>query len=119
MSEKETAAPVAKTDTPRSYDLAVLGVTGYTGKLVVAYLNELRKRGAVNLPQECRLCFAGRTVSKVQEIADTFGPDLKPAIVAADVADEASIYRLAADSKVLLTCVVSLLPINLVPRISN
>jgi len=89
------------------YDLTVLGVTGYTGKLVAKYLNELKKRRSAHLPNTFRVCFAGRDLRRVKAIADSLSPDLKPAIVAADLVDEASVYRLASDSKVILSCVVS------------
>ena len=90
----------------RTYDLTVFGATGYTGRLVLKYLNELKQSN--RLGKEVKLCFAGRDIKLIKVLSQQLCPAIQnTAIVFADVVDEASIYRMASDTRVVLSCVVS------------
>src|SRR5437870_10027328 len=86
----------------RQYDVAVLGATGFTGALTAA---ELAGRG----PKTLRWALAGRNDDKLRRAAERIAvqhPDAPaPAIVAADVTDDASLRALAASTRVLITTV--------------
>ena len=101
----------------RLYHLTVFGVTGYTGNLVVKYLNQLKKQK--RLSEKIMLCFAGRDVKKVKARCEQLCPHLigSISIVFADVFDEPSIFRMASDSKVVLSCVVSCPPLRFSRRV--
>ncbi len=88
--------------TDRTYAVAVLGATGFTGRLVAEYL--ARTVGA-SIPW----AIAGRSAAKLDEVRRAIVA-IDPAceavgVVQADVGDRASLDRLAASTRVLLTTV--------------
>jgi short subunit dehydrogenase-like uncharacterized protein len=84
----------------RPYDIALLGATGFTGALAAHYLAE-------HAPKEVRWVLAGRNERKLEEIRRSLeGLACPPrAVIKADVEDRASLLRLAADTRVLMTTV--------------
>ena len=90
----------------RPYSMTVFGVTGFTGKLVLKYLNLLQQNN--RLPANLRLCFAGRHRKKLESLGRDLCPLLTPSYTEADISNELSIYKMVGETKVLLTCVVSL-----------
>lgn len=91
----------------RLFDLTIFGVTGYTGKLVAQYLETLLT--SRRLDDKVRICFAGREEQRIQLLAKQLCPTLasKLAFQFADISKPESIYKMASDTKVILTCVVS------------
>lgn len=79
----------------RDYDIIVWGASGFTGKLVTAYL--ATEQAASNL----KWAVAGRNVEKVRQ---TIGEDDIP-IIQADSEDQASIEALVQQTRVILTTV--------------
>jgi short subunit dehydrogenase-like uncharacterized protein len=85
----------------REFDVVVLGATGFTGKLVAAYL--LRQYG---IGQDLNWAIAGRSEAKLNELRDDLGEaaaDLK--ILVADSTDRPALDALAARTRVVLTTV--------------
>lgn len=78
------------------YDVAVLGATGYTGRLVLAYLNDLPD------PVRGRIAVAGRDHSRLQRAVAECCPRLEPSLVTADLHDSASLNALADRARVVL-----------------
>jgi short subunit dehydrogenase-like uncharacterized protein len=61
--------------TERTYDLVLLGATGYTGKLTAQYICK-------SLPLDLKWAIAGRNREKLQEVARSLvplNPSRKPA----------------------------------------
>jgi len=85
----------------RSYDLVVFGATGFTGKLTAEYL----ARSAAGKP--LRWAIAGRDLAKLEKVASELAEvaGTLPAIVQASVGDQASLRRMAASTRVLVTTV--------------
>lgn len=100
MSEKNTdPAPT------RDFDLVLFGATGFTGRLVAHYLHR-------NAPPGCQWALAGRDRGKLAAVraeltarrpADQAESELP--LLDADVNDPASLHRLAARSKVVISTV--------------
>ena len=86
----------------RQYDLALFGATGFTGGLTAEYL-------ARNAPPELRWALVGRNRGKltaVQErLARLGGSAPAPELLEADAADRASLDRVAAAARVVITTV--------------
>jgi short subunit dehydrogenase-like uncharacterized protein len=84
----------------RPYEIALLGATGFTGQLVARYLAE-------HAPKEVRWVLAGRNERRLEEIRRSLEELACPprAVVKADVGDEDSLVRMAADTSVVLTTV--------------
>ena len=79
----------------RELDIVVFGATGYTGRLVAAYLAGNR---------ELRLGLAGRNRAKLEEIRGGLGvPDLP--ILVADAHDRAALDQVASRARVVCTTV--------------
>jgi hypothetical protein len=53
--------------TERTYDLVLLGATGYTGKLTAQYIFK-------SLPLDLKWAIAGRSKEKLQEVAQSLMP---------------------------------------------
>jgi short subunit dehydrogenase-like uncharacterized protein len=88
--------------TDTSYDLVLLGATGFTGALTADYL-------ARNAPAQCRWALAGRDLQKLAAIRDRLA-EVNPScadlpLLRADVTDPASLRELAASTRVVLTTV--------------
>ncbi|HEX3841441.1 MAG TPA: saccharopine dehydrogenase NADP-binding domain-containing protein [Acidimicrobiales bacterium] len=84
------------TDTDRSYDIALLGATGFTGRLIAQYL-------ADHAPATTRIVLAGRHLDKLEPIANRLGRPVATARV--DVTDPPSVRALAESTRVLITTV--------------
>jgi len=77
----------------REFDLVVWGATGFTGKLVVAYL-------AKSAPTELTWAIAGRDQSKLENIIKDVGGSKKGIkFIVADVKDQKSMDELAKKNK--------------------
>jgi short subunit dehydrogenase-like uncharacterized protein len=88
--------------TSRSYDIVVLGATGFTGVLTAEYL-------ARNAPSDCRWAIAGRSEAKLAGVRDRLAA-IDPALaelplITADVTDPASLKELAESARVVVTTV--------------
>ena len=88
--------------TSRSYDIVVLGATGFTGALTAEYL-------ARNAPSDCRWAIAGRSEAKLAAVRDRLAAT-DPALaelplLTADVTDPASLKELAESARVVVTTV--------------
>ena len=88
--------------TDRTYDIVLLGATGFTGELTAAYLAE-------HAPADCRWALAGRNRSKLEAVRDrlaTQDPALAELpLVIADSGDAASLRSLAESARVVITTV--------------
>ncbi|MDB4995693.1 MAG: putative rane protein, partial [Myxococcaceae bacterium] len=86
----------------RTYDIALFGATGFTGKLVAEYL-------LLHAPPGVRWALAGRNRKKLEDVKrELSAQDARAAsldIVIADTGDEASLEELARKSKVVCTTV--------------
>jgi saccharopine dehydrogenase (NAD+, L-glutamate forming) len=86
----------------RPYDIALLGATGFAGRLTAEYL-------AAAAPPECRWALAGRNAEKLAALRDDLAarnPALGTVdVVTADVTDSASLERLARSTRVLASTV--------------
>jgi short subunit dehydrogenase-like uncharacterized protein len=80
----------------RSYDVVLLGATGFTGGLTAEYL-------AAHMPADGRWALAGRNVSRLEALRDRLGVDVP--LVQADVTDPDSLRDLAASTRVVATTV--------------
>lgn len=91
--------PAART---RTFDLVLLGATGFTGRLTAAYL-------ARHAPADCRWAIAGRSSTKLEAVrADLAAIDERWAdlpLVIADVTDAGSLRDLAEQARVVMTTV--------------
>ncbi len=80
----------------RSYDVALLGATGFTGALTADYL-------ARHLPPEARWAIAGRSRQKLEAARAGLGREV--GVLEADVGDPESLRALAEQTRVLITTV--------------
>ncbi len=85
----------------RAYDVAVFGATGFTGRLAAEYL---AGRGG---SRPVRLALAGRHRAKLEAVRDELarGAARELGLVEAEVSDPASLEKLAAAARVVLTTV--------------
>jgi saccharopine dehydrogenase (NAD+, L-glutamate forming) len=87
----------------RTYDVTVFGATGFTGRLAAEYLAG-RMSGRTG-----RLAIAGRHAAKLDAVKQELGSRVAGAaslgVVLADVSDPASLEKLAAETRVVLTTV--------------
>ncbi|AXK37834.1 saccharopine dehydrogenase [Streptomyces armeniacus] len=95
--------PAAPTHPP--FDLVLFGATGFTGRLVARYLDRY-------VPPGCQWALAGRDREKLAAVRaelaahrppDNAEPELP--LLEADVADPASLHRLASRAKVVISTV--------------
>jgi short subunit dehydrogenase-like uncharacterized protein len=80
----------------RSYDVALLGATGFTGGLTADYL-------ARHLPPEARWAIAGRSRQRLESVRA--GLEREVGVLEADVGDAESLRALAEQTRVLITSV--------------
>ncbi|WP_329243378.1 saccharopine dehydrogenase NADP-binding domain-containing protein [Actinoallomurus sp. NBC_01490] len=80
----------------RSYDVVLMGGTGFTGGLTADYL-------ASHLPGEARWALAGRSRSRLEALRDRLGVDVP--LLPADATDPDSLRELAASTRVVLSTV--------------
>jgi len=85
----------------RKYSLTLFGATGFTGGLCADYL-------AQHMPADTSWAIAGRNEQKLHAVVARLkrqGGTSIPQIIIADISDDASLARMAADSKVVVTTV--------------
>ncbi len=80
----------------RSYDLVLLGGTGFTGGLTAAYL-------AAHLPADARWALAGRDSGRLEALRDRLDVDVP--LLHADATDPSSLHDLASSTRVVITTV--------------
>jgi short subunit dehydrogenase-like uncharacterized protein len=80
----------------RSFDLALMGATGFTGRLTAAYL-------ARHLPPGARWALAGRDPGRLKAVRDELGADVP--LLHADAGDSGSLRDLAASARVVVSTV--------------
>jgi short subunit dehydrogenase-like uncharacterized protein len=80
----------------RDYDIVLLGATGFTGRLIAAYLAEAA-------PPAARIGLAGRSEAKLAEVAAGLGREV--GLVVVDATDPVGLRRLADSTRVLMTTV--------------
>lgn len=91
----------AATNGDRTYDIVVVGASGFTGRLVVEYLAE---KYPVGTP--LRWAVAGRNSEKLESvIAEKCPAGERPSILIADSHDSDALGRIARDTRVVLTTV--------------
>ncbi|WP_322937739.1 saccharopine dehydrogenase family protein [Nocardioides bizhenqiangii] len=84
---------------PRTYDLVLLGATGFTGGLTADYLAE-------HAPDGLRWAIAGRSKEKLERVRERLGAGAETVdLLVADSSDEASLRDLASQTKVVATTV--------------
>ena len=84
---------------PRTYDLVLLGATGFTGGLTADYL-------AAHAPGDLRWAIAGRSKEKLEQVRDRLGAGGEQVdLVVVDSSDEAGLRDMAASTRVVATTV--------------
>ena len=81
----------------RPFDLVVFGATGFTGRLVAEVL--MRRAG------DLRWALAGRNLEKLAEVAQGLGAADRVPLLHADASNEASLAKLAAQTRAVITTV--------------
>lgn len=84
----------------KDFDIVIYGATGYTGRLVAEYLGQ-RHAGDATL----KWAMAGRSEAKLKEVAAEIGAPAGTPLVVADASDPASLKRMAARTKCVITTV--------------
>ncbi len=84
----------------RTYDVVLLGATGFAGRLTAQHL-------ASRLPADARWAIAGRDEARLGEVRDalSLGAATAPDVLVADSGERDSIQRLAAATRVVATTV--------------
>lgn len=85
----------------REFGLTLFGATGFTGGLCAEYLSQ-------HLPDNTSWALAGRNREKLKTVRDNLesaGVSNLPALVLADTGDQASLEKMARQSKVIITTV--------------
>lgn len=85
--------------TKRTYDIVLFGATGFTGKLVAAYLFK-----TYGINNGLKWAMAGRSKDKLEKVQKELGISNVPTIVA-DSKDKDSLVNLATQAKVVCTTV--------------
>jgi short subunit dehydrogenase-like uncharacterized protein len=80
----------------RSYDVALMGATGFTGRLTAAYL-------ATHLPPGARWALAGRDLGRLGAVRDGLGVEVP--LLRADAGDADSLRDLAGSARVVVSTV--------------
>ena len=88
--------------TTKTYDIVIWGATGFTGRLVMAYMAQ-----TYGVDGEIKWAVAGRNAAKLSEVKrEILGADAgKLPEVVADSDDQASLRKLVLDTKVVCTTV--------------
>lgn len=85
--------------TDRTFDIALFGATGFTGRLVAEYL-------ASHAPPDVKIALAGRNTQKLESIRAGLPARAKDwPLVVADSSDKAALQKLAEQSTVVCTTV--------------
>jgi len=82
----------------REFDLVIFGATGFTGRLVAEYVNGTY--GA-----SVKWAMAGRSKDKLKNVRDEMGISADVPLIVADSSDSASLDKMAAKTKAVLTTV--------------
>src|SRR5580704_16911156 len=82
------------------FDVVVYGATGYTGRLVAAYL--LKTYGAKG---DVAWAMAGRSLDKLAEVRGLIGAPADLPLIAADAGEPAALEAMAARAKVVISTV--------------
>jgi len=87
----------------RTYDLVLFGASGFTGGLAASYLASVSEFHALSW------ALAGRSKEKLvtvqQRVLNEHPAAKEPAIIIADIADHASVQRMAQQTRVVITTV--------------
>lgn len=86
--------------TERELDIIVYGATGYTGKLVVEYLNH-----CYGVNRDLKWGVAGRSQQKLHSVREELGLPADLVTIEADASDPASLHAMVKRAKVVLTTV--------------
>jgi len=84
----------------KHFDLVVYGATGFTGRLVVEYLQQQYSNG-----ESVRWAMAGRSQSKLESVRDELGLPQGTPLVVADSQDKSSMQSMVDSAKLVLTTV--------------
>ncbi|QOV34116.1 saccharopine dehydrogenase NADP-binding domain-containing protein [Streptomyces ferrugineus] len=84
--------------TDRPYDIVLFGATGFVGVLTAEYL-------AAHAPEGLRWAIAGRSGEKLERLRESLPGGAGIGVLEADVADPASMRRLAEHARVVATTV--------------
>ncbi|MFJ8630041.1 saccharopine dehydrogenase family protein [Streptomyces sp. NPDC093568] len=84
--------------TDRPYDIVLFGATGFVGVLTAEYLAE-------HAPEGLRWAIAGRSGRKLERLRESLPGGEQVGVLEADVADPASMRRLAEQARVVATTV--------------
>ena len=84
----------------RDIGILVYGATGYTGRLVIDYLN--RQYG---FDGDISWAMAGRNLDKLNLVRDELGIDSRIELIAADMADQGSLRSMVERASVVTSCV--------------
>jgi short subunit dehydrogenase-like uncharacterized protein len=84
----------------KTFDIIVFGATGFTGRLVAEYLNNIYGVGGT-----VRWAMAGRSATKLAEIRDALGIDPALPLLVADAGDAEALANLVKQTHVVLTTV--------------
>ncbi|MFJ4752773.1 saccharopine dehydrogenase family protein [Streptomyces sp. NPDC088763] len=82
----------------RPYDIVLFGATGFVGVLTAEYL-------AAHAPEGLRWAVAGRGKAKLEALRASLPEGSEPGVLVADVADPASLRRLAERARVVASTV--------------
>lgn len=82
----------------RPYDIVLFGATGFVGTLTAEYL-------AAHAPEGLRWAVAGRSEEKLHRLRERLPGGAEIGVLVADVADQASLRRLAEHARVVATTV--------------
>ncbi|MFE7890083.1 saccharopine dehydrogenase family protein [Streptomyces sp. NPDC057412] len=82
----------------RPYDVVLFGATGFVGVLTAEYL-------AAHAPEGLRWAVAGRDRAKLEALRASLSGGSEPGVLEADVADPASVRRLAEQARVVASTV--------------
>ncbi|MGW2335177.1 saccharopine dehydrogenase family protein [Streptomyces sp. NPDC001685] len=82
----------------RPYDIVLFGATGFVGVLTAEYL-------AAHAPEGLRWALAGRGKAKLEALRASLPEGSEPGVLVADVADPASLRRLAEQARVVASTV--------------
>jgi len=86
--------------TDRELDIIVYGATGYTGKLVVEYLNS-----CYGVNGDVKWGVAGRSLDKLHAMREELGLPAELTVVEADASDPATLHAMVKRARVILTTV--------------
>ncbi len=86
--------------TSKAFDIVVYGATGYTGQLIIEYLNQQYGNG-----NDVTWAIAGRNKGKLEAVRDSSGLAADTPLVVADFTDEASMQAMVDSAKTIISTV--------------